>query len=137
MIGVGEKTPTPDGPPVTVGCPVELVTAVDGAVVPVDNSPVVVVDDDDDGALVDEVVPEPPVVETASCARTRGELAVIKSSANKTANRCLISRVARFEPRLEQETRNRFMTTIESLTLIVCESLFVQVLWTVRAFAIG
>jgi len=54
--------PTPDGPPVRVdAAPDELVTAVGGAVVPVDNSVVVV---DDDGALEDEVVPEVPVDET-------------------------------------------------------------------------
>jgi hypothetical protein len=74
--------------------------------VPVDNSVVVVVDDD--GALADEVVPEVPVAETASCARNTCELAA-KISANKTTDNRLISRVARLEPRLEQETRNPFV----------------------------
>jgi hypothetical protein len=102
--GVGEKTPTLDGPPVRVGPP-ELVTAAGGAVVPVDNSVVVV---DDEGALPDEVVPEVLVVETASCARNTCELAA-KISANKTTDNRLISGVARVEPRLEQETRNPFV----------------------------
>ena len=61
--GVREKTPTPDGPPVTGVVPDELVTAVGDAVVSVDNSVVVV---DDDVAFVDEEDPEVPVVETAS-----------------------------------------------------------------------
>ena len=112
-MGVGENTPTVDGPPVTVGPLDELVTAVGGAVVPVDNWLVVVVDDD--VALVDEVVPPPPVGETASCARNMGGLVAAKISANKTADSCLISRVARFEPRLEQETRNRFVFMLSQL----------------------
>src|SRR5438874_12021780 len=97
--------PTPDGPPVGVTPLDELVTAVVGPVVPVDNSTVVVEDDD---APVDEVGPEVPVEETASCARNTRGLAATKISANKTTDNRLISRVARFEPRLEQETRKRF-----------------------------
>ena len=100
--------------------PDELVTAVGDVVVPVDNSVVVV---DDDGALADEVVPEVPVDETASCARNRCGLAAAKISANKATDNRLISRVARFEPRLEQETRNPFVTitapVVKLLLLIV------------------
>jgi hypothetical protein len=81
---------------------------VGGVVVPVDNSLVVVVDDD--GALADEVIPEVPVDETASCARNRCGLAAAKISANKATDNRIISRVARVEPRLEQETRNPFVT---------------------------
>ena len=111
--GVGEKTPTPDGPPVTAAAPLdELVTAVGGAVVSVDNSLVVV---DDEGALVDVVVPDVPVVETASCAHNICEPAAAKISANKTTDNRVISGVARFEPRLEQASRNRFVTATRSL----------------------
>ena len=92
--------------------PDELVTAVGDVVVPVDNSVVVV---DDDGALADEVVPEVPVDETASCARNRCGLAVAKISANKATDNRLISRVARFEPRLEQETRNPFVRALRTI----------------------
>jgi hypothetical protein len=76
---VGEKTPTPDGPPSTpVAAVEELVTVPGGAVVPVDNSLVVVADD---GALVDELVPEVVVVETASCARADDCQSINKSRA--------------------------------------------------------
>src|SRR5205807_5695933 len=110
--GVGEKMPTPDGPPVGVTPLDELVTAVVGPVVPVDNSLVVVEDDD---APVDEVGPEVPVEETASCARNTCGLAATKISADKTTDNRLISRVARFEPRLERETRNRFVAIAASI----------------------
>ena len=112
---MGEKTPTPDGPPVTVG-PLDELTAVVGALVPVDDSVVVV---DDEGALADELVPEPPVVETASCARNRCGLAAAKISANKAMDNCLISRVARFEPRLEQESRNRFVIIAAAIVTLL------------------
>jgi hypothetical protein len=68
---------------------------------------------DDDGAPPDEVVPEVLVVETASCARNMCELAA-KISANKTTDNRLISRVARLEPRLEQETRNPFVKALRT-----------------------
>src|SRR5947207_15293069 len=120
--------PTPDGPPVRVdAAPDELVTAVGGAVVPVDNSVVVI---DDDGALEDEVVPEVPVDETASCARNGCGLAAAKISANKAMDNCLISRVARFEPRLEQETRNPFVTATHPIVKI--PTLIVSVCVVVR-----
>ena len=91
--------------------PDELVTAVGDVVVPVDNSVVVV---DDDGALVDEVVPEVPVDVTASCARNWCGLAAAKIRANHATDSRLISRVARFEPRLEQETSNRIVSEAQS-----------------------
>jgi len=129
--------PTPDGPPVRVdAAPDELVTAVGGAVVPVDNSVVVV---DDDGALEDEVVPEVPVDETASCARNRCGLAAAKISANKGMDNRLISRAARFEPRLEQETRNPFIkatrTIVKIPRLIVSASVIARPLATTGMLA--
>jgi hypothetical protein len=100
---------------------------VGGAVVPVDNSLVVV---DDDGALADDVVPEVPVDETASCARNKDGLPAAKISANKATDNRIISRVARFEPRLEQEARNPFVTATrleeKSRRLIVSASLIAR-----------
>jgi len=85
---VGEKTPTPDGPPSSpVAAVEELVTAAGGAVVPVDNSLVVV---DVEGAVEDEVVPEVLVVETASCARDICGAAPRKNNSGKrVANRLI------------------------------------------------
>jgi hypothetical protein len=116
--------------------PDELVTAVGDVVVPVDNSVVVV---DDAGALADEVVPELPVDETASCARNRCGLAAAKISANKKTDNRLISGVARFEPRLEQETRNPFVkaarTIVKFPRLIVFASVIARPLSVTGVFA--
>jgi hypothetical protein len=91
--GVREKTPTPDGPPSTpVPAVEELVTVPGAVVVPVDNSLVVVADD---GALVDELVPEVVVVETASCARDICGAAARKNNISKRADSLLISRINR------------------------------------------
>jgi len=85
---VGEKTPAPDGP-VCVALEVleELVTAADGAVVPVDKSVVVA-----DGALVDELVPEVLVDDTASCAGAGDCKSINKSrAATRTNMRCNVN----------------------------------------------
>jgi len=110
LTGVGEKTPTPLGPPSTaVAALVAFVTAEDGALVPVENSPVVVADD---VALVDELDPEVVVVETASCARNKCGMATRRISVDKKADNCFIARVMRFESRPER--RNRFVKAIRS-----------------------
>ena len=89
--GVGEKMPAPDGPVCTVlAAPEELVTAADGAVVPVDKSVVVV---EDETALVDG--PEVLVFDTASCARNVDDHADRRSVADKRADSLLISRINR------------------------------------------
>jgi hypothetical protein len=92
---LGEKTPTPLGPPCTaVAALGAFVTAEDGALVPVENSPVVVADD---VALVDELDPEVVVVvETASCARNVDDHADRISIADKRADGLLISGIPIF-----------------------------------------
>ena len=94
MTGVGEKTLAPLGPPWTaVAALGAFVTAEDGALVSVDNSPVVVADD---VALVDELDPEVVPVETASCARNVDDHADRKSIADKRADGLLISGIPIF-----------------------------------------
>ena len=89
--GVGEKMPAPDGPVCTaLAAPEELVTAADGAVVPVDKSVVVV---EDEAALVDG--PDVLVLDTASCARKVDDHADRRSIADKRADSRLISRINR------------------------------------------
>ena len=76
--------PAPDGPVcVALAAPEELVTAADGAVVPVDKSVVVV---EDEAALVDELVPEVLVDETASWARVDDCESINKSRATMRRN---------------------------------------------------
>jgi hypothetical protein len=86
---VGEKTPVPLGPLWTaVAALGELVTAADAAAVPVDRSLVVVAD----GALVDELVPEVLVDDTASCAGAGDCKSINKSRAATTTNmRCSVN----------------------------------------------
>jgi len=90
---VGEKTPTPLGPPSIDGVLGELVTAVDGAVVPADKS-VVLVLVWDEAALLDELLPEVPVVDTASCPRDLCDESATKMSANAITDNRLISQDA-------------------------------------------
>src|SRR2546430_17608442 len=87
--GVGEKMPAPDGPVCTVlAAPEELVTAADGAVVPVDKSVVVV---EDEAALVDG--PDVLLLDTASCAGNVDDHADRGSIADKRADNPFISRI--------------------------------------------
>jgi len=89
--GVGEKMPAPNGPVcIALAAPEELVTAADGAVVPVDKSVVVV---EDETELVDG--PEVLVLDTASCAGNVDDHADRRSIADKRADSRLISRINR------------------------------------------
>src|SRR6266478_3755446 len=81
--------PAPDGP-VALAAPEELVTAADGAVVPVDKSAVVV---EDEAALVDG--PEVLVLDTASWAGNDDANADRKRSDDKRPNSPLISQIKR------------------------------------------
>ena len=92
MTLVGEKTPTPLGPPCTaVAALGAFVTAEDGALVSVDNSPVVV---EDEAALADG--PDVLVLDTASCARNVDDHADRISIADKRADGLLISGIPIF-----------------------------------------
>ena len=109
-MGVGEKTPTPPGPPCTEVAALGAFETAPGelAVVdPVDNSVV----DPPDEALLEEVpvVPLPLVEETASCAFANSDNAAIDMSVAMAMDERLISWRARCEPRLEQVTSNRFV----------------------------
>src|SRR5205814_5865267 len=89
--GVGEKMPAPNGPVcIALAAPEVLVTAADGAVVPVDKSVVVV---EDETELVDG--PEVLVLDTASCARKVDDHADRRSIPDKRADSLLISRINR------------------------------------------
>ncbi len=94
--------PAPDGPVwIALAAPEELVTAADGAVVPVDKSVVVV---EDETALVDG----PEVLDTASCAGNVDDHADRRRIADKRADSLLISRINRSGSSLggSKETRN-------------------------------
>jgi hypothetical protein len=138
---VGENTPTPLGPPSIDGVLGELVTAVDGAAVPSAKTVVLVVELVlvwDEGALLDEVLlPEVPLVDTASCPREVCDESVTKMSVNTITDNRLNLTGTRFEPRLEQETRNRFVARMESLRLIDFELMFSRFLLVVQVFANG
>ena len=138
---MGEKTPTPEGPPSTPVAAVEaLVTVPGGAVVPVDNSPVVV---DGGAALVDELVAEVLVVDTASCAGDISGAAARKNTISATGANRLTLRIGskRVEPRRKQETRNRFVTTaglhVRSLCLNVSGPVVAHRQSSAEAFATG
>src|SRR5882672_4293700 len=81
--------PAPNSP-LALAAPEELVTAADGAVVPVDKSVVVV---EDEAALVDG--PDVLVLDTASCARKVDDHADRRSVADKRGDSLLISRINR------------------------------------------
>jgi hypothetical protein len=129
---VGAKTPAPPGP----RC-IEL-SALGALETPAGDVPVEisVVDPADDGALVDEL-PVPPlvVVETASCAI---EVWVQPTNAingrSEIGNRLIVPATP-FEPRLEQETRNRIV--IEARSNLLPPRLYLTLLFQSRAISSG
>ena len=65
----------------------------------------------EEGAVVDEVAPEPLVVETASCASVNSVATAKKNAANEAVRNRLMFGSRGSEPRLEQETSKRFVAS--------------------------